>query len=1029
MKKDHFSSFYKISIILRKLTLNKYLKNRDITVINGHFIMAQVNYQKPIAKPWGIEKSEIAKFYNTSLENGLTSAQVEKNRETYGPNSLPPPPKKTILQMILEQFEDKMVLVLLFAVILGFVFAFLETDPEERTTAFIEPWVIITILALNAAISVIQEINADKSVDALKSFQAEIANVIRDGKQQQINSKEVVVGDIVEVAEGQPIPADMRILKIRSTVLKIDESALTGESEPATKDDDTLSECHVLQDQKNMTFGATPVVRGRYQGIVTAVGVSSEIGKIHKDVTTSEEQQTPLQIQLDKFGDVISKGILVICIITWIANIPNFKEAGHGSFIKGALSFFKIAVSLAVAAIPEGLPAVVTTTLSLGVNRMAKEKAIVTQLPAVETLGCTSVICSDKTGTLTTNNMTVRACLVVSGNEVSVCDVEGNSYTPQGYIKASGERIADLESHPAFQASAKVATLCNDAKLLYDADENKFNRAGEPTEAALKVYAEKIGLPNKEAEEKRQNKKLTDRYTDVSDYYYKEFPKVRTHEFTRDRKSMSVIVGKDTLVVKGAYEIILDHCDRYLDDADGEVKQMSKEVKEKLVATQKVWAGGNNCYRCMGLAYKDAPDFESWDISDFSKLAEKEKGLIWAGAVGIIDPARDTVRPSIIDCHHAGIRVIMCTGDNPSTATAIAKHIAMLHENEDPTGKVFSGFEWEKMSQKEKEDAAKNAVIFARVEPRHKMELVTILQNQGHVVAMTGDGVNDSPALKKADIGVAMGSGTKVAQEAAKMILADDSFTTIVKAVSEGRAIYNNTTAFIRYLITCNVGEVVSCFVSSIIGGPTLLRSTQLLFVNLVTDGLPATALGVNPAEKGVMLLPPRSKNENIVNKFTLTRYIVGGIYLGFATIAAAYYWYMYDHEGPHLTFKEIINWQKAPPEQQEIFKDDTPSTMAMSVLVMVEMFSAMTAISERQSILTMGPWENPYLMLAIVGSLLVHLATIEVPFMQRIFSTVSLDARHYFVLLALGFPTLIIEEIFKAYLRAHTKHNDADDY
>ncbi|KAK8877997.1 Sarcoplasmic/endoplasmic reticulum calcium ATPase 2 [Tritrichomonas musculus] len=991
--------------------------------------MAQATYKPTIPKPWGTELGEIAKFYNSSLQNGLTSSQVEENRKLYGPNSLPPPPKKTILQMILEQFEDKMVLVLLFAVVLGFVFAFLETDPEERKTAFIEPWVIIIILALNAFISVMQEISADKSVDALKSFQAETANVIRDGKPSQINSKEVVVGDIIEVGEGQPIPADMRIIHIKSTVLKIDESALTGESEPATKDEGNLSDCHVLQDQKNMTFGATPVVRGRYQGICTAVGVASEIGKIHKDVSSSEAQQTPLQIQLDKFGDVISKGILVICLITWVCNIPNFKEAGHGSWIKGALSFFKIAVSLAVAAIPEGLPAVVTTTLSLGVNRMAKEKAIVTQLPAVETLGCTSVICSDKTGTLTTNNMTVRACLIVSGEDVPVYDVEGNSYNPQGNIKSAGNKVSDLQSHPAFQKSAMVATLCNDAKLLYDAEEKRYNRAGEPTEAALKVYAEKIGLPDKSEDEKRLAKKPTERFTDVSDYYFKTYPKVRTHEFTRDRKSMSVIVGKDTLVVKGAYEIILDHCDRYLDDSNGEVRPMSKEVKDKLVAVQKVWAGGNNCYRCMGLAYKDAPDFKDWDVKDFSKLAEHEKGLIWCGAVGIIDPARDTVRPSIIECHHAGIRVIMCTGDNPNTATAIAKHIAMLHENDDPQGKVFTGFQWEQMSQQEKEDAARHAVVFARVEPRHKMELVTILQNQGHVVAMTGDGVNDSPALKKADIGVAMGSGTKVAQEAAKMILSDDSFTTIVKAVSEGRAIYNNTTAFIRYLITCNVGEVVSCFVSSIIGGPTLLRSTQLLFVNLVTDGLPATALGVNPAEKGVMLLPPRSKHENIVNKFTLLRYLAGGAYLGFATIAAAYYWYLYDEEGPHITLKQVINWQKAPPELQDVFKDDTPSTLAMSVLVMVEMFSAMTAISERQSILQMGPWENPYLMLAIIGSLLIHLATIEVPFMQHIFSTVSLDARHYLVLLSLGFPTLIIEEIFKFYLRAHTKHNDADDY
>ena len=987
--------------------------------------------KKIIDNPWECDVNKIASFYNSDLEKGLTSSQVEANRQSYGPNSFPPPPKKSILSMILEQFEDKMVLVLLFAVVLGFVFAFMETDPEERTTAFIEPWVIIVILALNAFISVMQELNAQSSVDALKQFQAETANVYRDGKLQQINSDQVVCGDVIEVGEGQPIPADMRIIKIKSTILKCDEAALTGESEPATKDEKLVTKKGAVmnQDKSNICFGGTPIVRGRFKGIVFAVGPTSEIGKIHKDVTEAEEQDTPLQIQLDKFGDVISKGILVICIITWLANITKFKEAGHGNWFKGALSFFKIAVSLAVAAIPEGLPAVVTTTLSLGVNRMAKEKAIVTKLPAVETLGCTSVICSDKTGTLTTNNMTVRACLTVEGNNVTVFDVEGSSYDPTGKIKAGGAEVKNLTEHKALQESAKVGTLANDATIVYDKETNSFGRSGEPTDAALKVFAEKIGLPDAKQDADIKKKPASERPHAVSDYYYGKFPKIRTHEFTRDRKSMSCIVGKDTLVIKGAFEVILSHCDNYMDDKTGEVKKMSSEIRNKIDDIRKKWASGDNCFRCIGLAYKDAPDYQSWNVSDFAELARKEEGLTWVGAVGIIDPPRDTVAPSIRECHGAGIRVIMCTGDNPDTATAIAKHISMFRPNEDPKGKVFTGAQWEGMSQKEKEEAARHAVVLARVEPRHKMELVTILQNQGHVVAMTGDGVNDSPALKKADIGVAMGSGTKVAQEAAKMILSDDSFTTIVKAVSEGRAIYNNTTAFIRYLITCNVGEVVSCFVSSVIGGPTLLRSTQLLFVNLVTDGLPATALGVNPPEKGVMSLPPRNKNESIVTPITLARYIVGGVYLGFATIASAYYWYMFDPEGPHLTLKQILNWQRAPPELQHIFEDNTPSTLSMSVLVMVEMFSAMTAISERQSIFVMPPWLNLYLVTAIVGSLAIHLFTIEVPFMQRIFSVVSLDSHHYLVLLSLGFPILIIEEIFKFYIRAHTKHINPDDY
>jgi Ca2+ transporting ATPase len=331
------------------------------------------------------------------------------------------------------------------------------------------------------------------------------------------------------------------------------------------------------------------------------------------------------------------------------------------------------------------------------------------------------------------------------------------------------------------------------------------------------------------------------------------------------------------------------------------------------------------------------------------------------------------------------------------------------------------------MTQAEREAAARRAVVLARVEPLHKQQLVKILQDQGHVVAMTGDGVNDAPALKAADIGLAMGSGTKVAQDAAKMILADDSFSTIVKAVAEGRAIYNNTTAFIRYLITCNIGEVVSCFVSSIIGGPNLLRSTQLLFVNLVTDGLPATALGVNPAEPGVMELPPRSKNEGIVTPLTLARYLVGGAYLGFATIAAAYWWYILDESGPKLTYRQVTTWIRQPPEVKAIFDNNLPSTLAMSVLVVVEMFSAFTALSERQSIVVMPPWKNMYLLVAVAGSILVHILALEIPIFQRIFSVVHLDRRHWTVVIALGVPTLIIEELFKAYLRATTKKVQQD--
>ncbi|KAH0794254.1 SERCA-type calcium-translocating P-type ATPase [Histomonas meleagridis] len=987
------------------------------------------NTEESTYEAYDKDPEEIFKHFGTDPVKGLTNEKAQANIEKFGRNAFPPPSKKSILSMIIEQFQDKMVLVLLFAVVLGFIFAFIEEDPEERVTAFIEPWVIIVILALNAFISVMQEINADKSVESLKSFQPNKAHVIRDGEIVEIDAEDIACGDLVEVGEGHQVPADARVIKIKSTVLTADQSALTGESVGANKTVETIHDKELVLSQKtNCCFGGTPLTRGRFQGVVYAVGPKSEIGKIQDAVHKAGETETPLQIKLDKFGAVIAKSILVICIITWLANIPKFKEAGHGNVIKGALSFFKIAVSLAVAAIPEGLPAVVTTTLSLGVNRMAKEKAIVTALPAVETLGCTSVICSDKTGTLTTNQMTVKAFLTVENKDVNVFEVEGDSYAPKGEIKANGATVKNFPQHKAAQMAALIATTCNDATIICEEKDGveEFKRNGEPTEAAFKILAEKIGLPDDEENSKLMKMSPKERNNKVSDYYLNKYPKVRTHEFTRDRKSMSVIVGKDTLVAKGAFEVILGNCDRYMDDATGEILPLTKDVFEKIDNVRKHWAGGSNCYRCLGLAYKDAPDYKSWDVSN---IAQYEKGLIWCGAAGIIDPPRQTVIAAIKECHTAGIRVIMCTGDNPDTAAAIAKKIGMIHENDDITGKVYTGNQWAKMTDDERLEASKHVAVMARVEPIHKQQLVDCLQKQNHIVAMTGDGVNDAPALKKADIGIAMGSGTKVAQDAAKMILSDDSFATIVKAVSEGRAIYNNTTAFIRYLITCNIGEVVSCFVSSIIGGPNLLRSTQLLFVNLVTDGLPATALGVNPAEPGVMDMPPRPKNEEIVTPLTLCRYIVGGIYLGFATIAAAYWWYLYDPTGPHITFKQVLSWSTAPPEMKHIFDDNTPSTMAMSVLVVVEMFSAMTAISERQSIFTFPPTKNKMLVLAIVGSLLVHFLTLELPIARRIFSVVKLDLGHWIVILILGIPTIIIEEIFKFYIRSHTKHVNPDDY
>lgn len=964
---------------------------------------------------------EVAKYYNSDLEKGLTDDQVLINRQKYGENTVPPPKMKSIFTMILEQFQDPMVIILLISVVLGFVFAYFEEDPEERTTAFIEPWVIIFILVVNAAIAVYQDINAQKSVEALKEFTPSVANVIRNGEMREIPAKEVVVGDLIDVSEGRAISADIRLTKFRSSQVAINESNLTGEPVPVQKDIAKLPEDTPLAQRVNLAFKGTPLEKGSFTGIAYAVGTSTQMGYIEQTTQQEEEVETPLQRNLDNFSKYISVGILGICVITWVANISKFDEVGHGSKIKGGLMFFKIAISLAVAAIPEGLPAVVTMTLSLGVNRMAKSNAIVTKLPAVETLGCTSVICSDKTGTLTTNKMVVQVFATVQDGKSCVFQVNGKDYDPDGHLTAAGSKVTDMYKHKGAMMSAMVGTLANDGAIIWS-EEKGFGRKGEPTDAAIKVFAEKLGLEDQAAEEKRIKKSPKERMEDVSNYWYGKLPKVRTHEFTRARKSMSCIVGQKTLVMKGAFEVILAKCDRYIEDLTGEVKPLNDKVRAEIDACREEWAG-KKAYRCIGLAYKECTDdYKSWDITDQEKLKKYESGCIWAGSVGILDPERPDVAQSIKDCYNANIRVIMCTGDNPETATAIARNIHMLGEHEDPKGKVFTGLQWEKMNQEERQVAARNAVVLARVEPKHKRELVTILQEQKNVVAMTGDGVNDAPALSKADIGVAMGTGTTVAQGAAQMILSDDSFSTIVKAVREGRAIYNNTTSFIRYLLTCNIGEVVCCFISSLIGGPNLLRSTQLLFVNLVTDGLPATALGVNPAEPNVMDLPPRPKDENIITPTNLVRYLVGGVYLGLATIAAAYYHYIFDPLGPKLSYYEITHYH-GNPHITEILEDETAGTMAMTVLVVIEMFSAMTAVSEHLSLFQMPPTKNPKLVLSICASLLVHIAVIEFPITQKIFSVCHLNLNQWTIIVILAFPVLIIEEIFKFFIRSTQKH------
>jgi len=594
------------------------------------------------------------------------------------------------------------------------------------------------------------------------------------------------------------------------------------------------------------------------------------------------DEKTPLQQKLDEFGEQLSKVIAVICVVVWLINIGHFTDPEYGSVLKGAIYYFKIAVALAVAAIPEGLPAVVTTCLALGTMKMAKKNAIVRSLPSVETLGCTTVICSDKTGTLTTNMMSVQKALTVDvadKNGVSFRDylVQGDSWAPIGAVIREGDRSGKPVS-AADDAGlcylGQIAALCNESTLGYKVSETDgtgaYTKTGAPTEAALLVLAEKIGVP--EDRNAAANLSPADRAQFAVNYWKDRFVRQHMLEFDRDRKSMSVVVteaagsskrgGKSFLFAKGAAECILDRC-KSIRSADGSVVPLTSGHKDEIHARLEGYA--REGLRCLALAYLEDPS-PSTDYMDITRYAEYESNLVFVGLTGMLDPPRATVSSSILKCRSAGIRVIVITGDNKVTAESISRKIGVFGPNENLVGKSYTGSEFDQMTPAEKEAAAVNASLFARVEPKHKLELVQLLKKQGHVVAMTGDGVNDATALKQADIGIAMGSGTDVAREASKMVLQDDNFSTIVSAVEEGRAIYANTKQFIRYLISSNIGEVACIFLTAALGMPEALIPVQLLWVNLVTDGLPATALGFNPPDKDIMLRQPRGRTESIIN-------------------------------------------------------------------------------------------------------------------------------------------------------------------
>ncbi|XP_065881155.1 calcium-transporting ATPase 3, endoplasmic reticulum-type isoform X2 [Euphorbia lathyris] len=825
---------------------------------------------------------------------------------------------------------------------------------------------------------------------------------------------------------GCKVPADMRMIEMLSDQLHVDQAILTGESCSVEKELKSAPAINaVYQDKTNILFSGTVVVAGRARAVVVGVGTNTAMGSIRDSMLQTEDEATPLKKKLDEFGTFLAKVIAGICILVWIVNIGHFRDPAHGGFFRGAIHYFKIAVALAVAAIPEGLPAVVTTCLALGTKRMARLNAIVRSLPSVETLGCTTVICSDKTGTLTTNMMSVsKICVVHSLHHqpsIAEYNVSGTTYAPDGTIfDSSGIQLDFPAQMSCLLHMAMCSALCNESVLQYNPDKGKYEKIGESTEVALRVLAEKIGLPGFDSMPSALNM-LTkhERASYCNHYWENQFKKVSALEFSRDRKMMSVLCSrKQTGVMfsKGAPESIISRCSNILCDYDGSTIPLSTVMRDEIESRFHSFAG-KETLRCLALAMKQMP------MGQQSLSYDDEKDLTFIGLVGMLDPPREEVRNAMVQCMTAGIRVIVVTGDNKSTAESLCRKIGAFDHLEDFVGRSYTASEFEELPALQQTLALQRMALFTRVEPAHKRMLVEALQHQNEVVAMTGDGVNDAPALKKADIGIAMGSGTAVAKSASDMVLADDNFASIVAAVAEGRAIYNNTKQFIRYMISSNIGEVVCIFVAAVLGIPDTLAPVQLLWVNLVTDGLPATAIGFNKQDSDVMKAKPRKVNEAVVSGWLFFRYLVIGAYVGLATVAGFMWWFLYSDTGPKLPYNELVNFDSCLSRETTysciIFDDKHPSTVAMTVLVVVEMFNALNNLSENQSLFVIPPWSNLWLVISIVLTMIFHMLILYVQPLSVLFSVTPLSWAEWTIVLYLSFPVIIIDEILKFFSRS----------
>lgn len=802
------------------------------------------------SRPWhSLSIDEIVKTLKTNVEKGLDEREVAERLNKYGYNVIEEVKKKSLIQIFLSQFKSFLVMILLVATAISLILG-----------EFKDAIVIFIIVFLMAILGFIQEYRAEKTVEALKKLTAPKAKVIRRGIVKIIEAQNIVPGDIVVLEEGDRIPSDLRLLETFN--LYVDESSFTGESVPVSKNADLiLSEKTPIHDRKNMVFMGTFVVRGKGKGVTVATGMNTELGRIAKAVQEAPKEKTPLQKNLDDLGRKLGLIFVLVSAVVFALG-----------YLKGLGSIFELlitSVALAVAVIPEGLPAIVTIILALGVWKMARRNAIVKRLAQVETLGAATVICSDKTGTITKNEMTVKKVVLPSFLTI---DVTGVGYDIKGNLKIGNNNVEIKELPKEFHLLLETMILCNNAQLRKL--RGKTEVIGDPLEISLLILAEKAGVDTNKTKMLRE----------------------RVHEIPFDsiRKMMSTINkssdGKLILCSKGAPEVILSKSKYAL--INGKPVELTSELRNRLLKEVDEYA--SQALRVLAAAYRE---LSSYEIKNLSKIREEdlEKELVFLGFVGIIDPPREEVYEAISKAKRAGIKVVMVTGDHKSTALAIAKEIGLDVENK----LVITGKELDEMMDEELEKIINDVIVFARVSPSHKVRVVKALKKKGHIVAMTGDGVNDAPALKMADIGVAMGKrGTDVAREAADLILLDDNFSTIVKAIEEGRVIYDNVKKPIRYLLSANMGEVSTILLGEILGLPLILRPTQILWINLITDSFPALALGVEPPEPNIMDRPPRKPHEKILVRKTLFYIITIGIvmailglmlYLRFLSVDLAY--------------------------------------------------------------------------------------------------------------------------------------------